>query len=76
MTPKGGRLPRPLLITALLSVAFLAWVWLFSGQIRQLQIILTYAGVGSAGLFVLAMIAAAAVYGCYISMGSRQSVPD
>ena len=32
-----------------------------------------YAG---SGLFVLAMIAAVAVYGYYISLGGRQSVPD
>ena len=36
-----------------LAVAFLAWLWLFSDQIRQMQIIYTYALVLEAGIGLL-----------------------
>ena len=60
-------LPHPLLITALLTLGFLAWVWLLSGQIRQLQYTLTYAACLLAGLFVLLRF----VFFSSLSLGRR-----
>ena len=49
----AGRHSRFLVYTAALSAAFLAWTWLLSGQIRQLQWMLTYVTALASGIAVL-----------------------